>query len=178
MVIFYGFRSEFACLPTISPLFGSKNVKKYLWLSKKETKKAHQSKKKSKKLKFFKTAQNAVQYNSLVFLYHCMIIFYNFQSEFTCLRTSFTFFGSKNFESYIWLSKRGAKKAHQKKLKKGGENRKKWNFLKLLKTPSNMIFWCFCTILWSFSMVFGRNSLVYERFSLFSVPKTSKVTYG
>ena len=101
MVISYGFRSEFACLRTIFTLFGSKNVENYLWLSKRGAKNRIIRAKKSKKMKFFKTAQNATQYEFLVFLDHCMIIFYGFRSEFAYLRTIFTLFGSKNVENYF-----------------------------------------------------------------------------
>ena len=56
---------------------------------------------KSKKMNFFKTAQNAVQYDFLVFLSHFMVIFYGFWSEFASFRTIFTLFGSKNVENHI-----------------------------------------------------------------------------
>ena len=67
---------------------------------------------------------------------------------------------------------------NRKKPLQNAQKSKKPKILKLLKTPSNMIFWCFWAMLWSFPMVFGRNSLVYDRFSLFLGSKTSKVTLG
>ena len=67
---------------------------------------------------------------------------------------------------------------NRKKPLQNAQKSKKSKILKLLKTPSNMIFWCFWAMLWSFPMVFGRNSLVYDRFSLFLGSKTSKVTLG
>ena len=121
MVIFYGFRSEFACLRTIFTLFGSKNVENYLWLSKRERKRGSSEQKKIEKNEIFKTAQNAVQYDFLVFLSYFMVISYGFRSEFACLRTIFTLFGSKNVENYLWLSKMGAKN----RIIRAKKNRKK-----------------------------------------------------
>ena len=95
------------------------------------SKKAHQSKKKIEKMNFFKTTQNAIQYDVLVFQNHFMVIFYGFRSEFACLRTIFTLFGSKNIENYLWLSKSAAKKAHQIK--------KKSKKMKFFKTVQNAI---------------------------------------